>query len=87
LYLAVWLIVLACAAAFIYWFGRRNWLAYALVLWLFAVRGPLLELLGNGNSSLDIQGWIAGFISAGLALWVIAPAIGRRTAGNTFSDN
>jgi len=71
------LIAVACAAAFCIWFGRRNWLAYALVLWLLALRAPLLELLGNGNPSLDAQGWAILAVMAASILWVAAPAFGR----------
>jgi hypothetical protein len=71
------LIAVACAVAFCVWFGRRNWLAYALVLWLFALRGPLLELLGNGNPSLDMQGWIVAAVAAATIIWAILPGFGR----------
>jgi hypothetical protein len=77
LYTGVTLIGVALTAVFFLWFGRRNWLAYALVLWLFALRGPLLELLGNGNASLDMQGWIVAAVAIVSVVWTVAPALGR----------
>jgi hypothetical protein len=72
------LITIGCAVAFCLWFGRRNWLAYALVLWLLALRRPLMELLGNGNASLDAQGWIVAAVMAVSVMWAVAPGLGRR---------
>ncbi|HXK06903.1 MAG TPA: hypothetical protein VMS37_31200, partial [Verrucomicrobiae bacterium] len=56
------------------YFGRRNYLAYALVIWLVALRAPLGELLGNGNLSLDVQGWIVAGVMAASILWVLRGA-------------
>jgi hypothetical protein len=67
----------AAAVAFCWFFARRNYLAYALVLWLMALRGPLGELLGNGNPSLDIQARILVVVMALSVGWVLAPALNR----------
>ena len=77
LHAGIALIAVVCAVFFCVWFRRRNWLAYALVLWLFALRGPLLELLGNGNPSLDMQGWIVAAVAAATIIWAILPGFGR----------
>ncbi len=71
------LVTLAVVVCFCRWFGRRNWLAYGLVLWAAALRGPLAQLFGNGNASLDTQGWIVAALAAVCVLWAVAPAIGR----------
>ena len=62
-------------------FGRRNWLAYGLVLWVAALRGPLAQLFGNGNASLEAQGWIVVAVLAGTLIWALAPALSRKTVG------
>jgi membrane protease YdiL (CAAX protease family) len=77
LYYTISLIAAICAVAFCVWFGRRNWLAYALVLWMFALRGPLFELLGNGNPSLDMQSWAVAAVAAISLIWAIAPGLAR----------
>ena len=64
----------AALVAFCRHFGRRNYLAYALVIWLVALRAPLGELLGNGNLSLDVQGWIVAGVMAASILWVLRGA-------------
>jgi len=67
----------AATVAFCWFFGRKNYLAYALVLWLMALRGPMTELLGNGNPSLDAQGWTLVLVMAASVVWVVAPALRR----------
>jgi hypothetical protein len=69
----------AAAYAFCRYFGRRNYLAYALVLWLAALRGPMMQLLGNGNAGLEMQGWIVAAVMGASVLWAVAPALGRRS--------
>ena len=38
----------------------------------------LTELLGNGNASLDAQGWIVAAVMAVSVMWAVAPCLGRR---------
>jgi hypothetical protein len=66
---------LAAAYAFCRYFGRRNYLAYALVFWLFALRTPLMELLGNSNGALEVQAWILCAVIGGTIVWALAPAL------------
>src|SRR5262249_17505560 len=73
LYYACALISVIAAVLWCVCFARRNWLAYALVLWVAALRAPLSTLFGNGSASLEMQGWI---VPAGLAVtlvWTVAP--------------
>ena len=73
---AIWA---GCAVLFCWCFARRNYLAYALVLWAMALRPAMMELLGNGNPALERQGWIvAGVLAAGV-VWAVTPALRRRT--------
>ena len=67
-----------CALAFCLWFARRNYLAYALVLWIMALRGPLLLLLGSAIPALQIQGWILAAIVGATMLWAVSSALLRR---------
>jgi hypothetical protein len=74
-------ISLAMAAAgivFCWFFARRNYLAYALVLWLMALRTPLMQLLGTGNGALEMQAWLIAAIMAATLVWALAPALLRR---------
>src|SRR5208337_4917440 len=69
-----------CAVLFCMFFARKNYLAYALVLWAMALRPAIAELFGNGNPALERQGWIvAGVLAAGV-IWALAPALRRRTS-------
>ena len=70
--------IAAAAITFCWFFGRKNYLAYVLVVWLIALRAPLAELLGNGNASLDVQGWIVGTVMAVTILWAVGPGLWRR---------
>jgi hypothetical protein len=70
----------AAAAAFCRWFARDNYLAYALVLWLFALRGAIAELLGNPMPGLTLQARIVVAAAAAGVGWAIAPAIAKRKA-------
>ena len=63
------------ALAFCSRFARRNYLAYALVLWALALRGPLGELFGTGLASMHIQGWIVAGALAAVVLWGLAPSV------------
>jgi membrane protease YdiL (CAAX protease family) len=74
---AIVLAMAAAAYAFCRIFARRNYLAYALVLWLAALRGPMAQLLGNGNAGLEMQGWIVAAIMGASVLWAVAPSLGK----------
>src|ERR1019366_787154 len=64
--------------AFCWFFARRNYLAYALVIWLMALRTPMMQLFGSGNRALEMQAWTIGAIMAATLVWVVAPAVLRR---------
>jgi len=55
-------------------FGRRNYLAYALVFWAQAFHSSLDDLLGTANAGYQVQGWI--LLACGLAavVWLVLPA-------------
>src|SRR5260370_1091562 len=46
----------AAAIAFFRFFGRRNYLAYVLLLWLMALRVPMTQLFGTGTRALAMPG-------------------------------
>jgi len=71
-------LALAGAVAFCWWIGRRNYLAYALVLWMLALRAPMAQLFANGNRALEIQGWALAAVLAVTILWSVAPALTSR---------
>jgi hypothetical protein len=71
------LVALGALLAFCRWFGRRNWLAYGIVLWVAALRSPLAQLFGNGNEALDAQGWMVATVMVVTVLWAVARALGR----------
>lgn len=71
-------LALGCAALFCLRIARGNYLAYALVLWAMALRGPLAELFGNGNVALDVQGWIVAAVLVVGVVWTVWPAAGRK---------
>jgi hypothetical protein len=69
------------AIAFCWFFARRNYLAYALVLWLMALRTPMMQLLDTGNAALQLQGWLIAGIMVASVVWAVAPAwLGRGSA-------
>jgi hypothetical protein len=68
----------AAGIAFCRFFARRNYLTYALVLWLMALRAPMMQLLGTGNSALQMQAWLIAAIMAATLAWAVAPALLRR---------
>jgi hypothetical protein len=55
-------------------FARDNWLAYALAAWTLALRGPMVELLGQPNAAAMGQGWALAAILAASLLWCALPA-------------
>jgi membrane protease YdiL (CAAX protease family) len=62
---------------FCFWFARRNYLAYALVFLLLALRAPLMELLGTGNRALEVQGFLAAGVVLAVCVWAVLPSLGR----------
>jgi membrane protease YdiL (CAAX protease family) len=72
---AIWA---GCAVLFCLCFARRNYLAYALVLWAMALRPAMMELFGNGNPALERQAWIVAAVLAVSVVWAVAPALRRR---------
>jgi len=76
------LVMAAAGIAFCRFFARRNYLAYALVIWLMALRTPVMELVGSGNRALEVQGWMVAAIMAATLVWAVAPALGRRGAAD-----
>jgi len=74
----VTLLSAVCAWIFCRWFARDNYLAYAVVLWVMGLRGALLELFGNPNAGLHLQGWIVAGVLAASVVWVAWPALVRR---------
>jgi hypothetical protein len=75
LHYTISLAMAAAGIAFCWFFARRNYLAYALVLWLMALRTPMMQLVGTGNRALEMQGWLIGAIMAATLVWVVAPAV------------
>ncbi len=72
---------IAALAALCVFFGRNNYLAYALVLAAWAMRAPLAELFGNPMAGLAVQGWIATAGLAAILVWAVAPAMSGRARG------
>jgi hypothetical protein len=64
--------------AFCWFFARRNYLAYALAIWLMALRTPMMNLLDSANASLQMQAWLLAAIMAATLVWAVAPAVLRR---------
>jgi membrane protease YdiL (CAAX protease family) len=74
---AIWA---GCAVLFCLCFARKNYLAYALVLWAMALRPAMMELFGNGNAALERQGWIVAGVLAVTVVWAVAPALRRKAS-------
>ena len=74
---AIWA---GCAVLFCLLFARKNYLAYALVLWAMALRPAMTELFGNGNPALERQGWMVAGVLAVSVVWAVAPALRRRAS-------
>ena len=74
---AVWA---GCAVLFCLSFARKNYLAYALVLWAMALRPAIAELFGNGNPALERQGWMVAGVLAVSVVWAVAPALRRKAS-------
>ncbi len=65
---------IAAIAVFCRYFARGNYLAYVLVFWLLALRGPLGDLLGNPYPAYVLAGRIVGAVALAAILWAVAPA-------------
>jgi len=65
------------AVLFCLCFARKNYLAYALVLWAMALRPAIAELFGHGNPALDRQAWIVAAVLAVSVVWAVSPALRR----------
>jgi hypothetical protein len=74
----------AAAIAFCWFFGRKNYLAYALVLWLGSLVGPLAELMGTARR---VNAWAIIVVMAVSLIWAAAPALRRREGegGSSFA--
>jgi hypothetical protein len=82
-FLLNYIVSLAMAAAgfaFCWFFARRNYLAYALALWVVALRPHMLQLLDTGNSALQTQAYLLAAILLATLIWALAPAFLRSTA-------
>jgi membrane protease YdiL (CAAX protease family) len=78
------LLSVAGVAVFCFLFARGNYLAYALVFTLLAVRVALAELFGNPAPGLSVQGWVVCAVLAVPILWaVLGGAAGRAQAART----
>jgi hypothetical protein len=74
---AIWA---GCAVLFCLCFARKNYLAYALVLWAMALHPAMTELFGNGNPALERQGWMVAGVLAVSVVWAVAPALRRKAS-------
>ena len=72
----------AAGVAFCWFFARRNYLAYALAIWLVALRMPMMQLLRTGNATLQMQGWLIAGIMAATLVWAFAPVLLGRGAAD-----
>jgi membrane protease YdiL (CAAX protease family) len=72
---AIWA---GAAVLFCLCFARKNYLAYALVLWAMALRPAMVQLFGNGNPALERQAWMVAGVLAVSVVWAVAPALRRR---------
>jgi hypothetical protein len=74
LHYALSLAMAAAGVVFCRYFARRNYLAYALVLWLMALRTPMMQLAGTGNPALQMQGYLLAAVMLATLVWAIFPA-------------
>ena len=86
LHYSISFVMAAAGIAFCWFFARRNYLAYALVIWLVALRTPMMQLLGTGNPALQMQGYLIAAIIAVTLIWAFAPALLRRSAHPVLPD-
>ncbi|MCX6629736.1 MAG: CPBP family intramembrane metalloprotease [Candidatus Solibacter sp.] len=78
LHYTISLAMASAGIAFCWFFARRNYLAYALVLWLMALRTPMTQLLSSGNGALQMQAWLIAGIMAATVVWAAGPALLKR---------
>ena len=57
------------------WFGRDNYLAYALLVWGWSLGSPALELLSQSAPWLRQQGWVIAGVMVLTAAWAVAPRV------------
>ena len=67
------LLGVAAAAAFCFWFAKRNYLAYAVTLLLWSLAGAIVELASNPNPRYQFQSWILIAVAAAAVLWALFP--------------
>jgi len=77
LHYGIALVLAAAGIAFCRYFARRNYLAFALLLWLMALRTPMVQLADTGNAALMAQAWLVGGVMAAGVIWAIAPLFSR----------
>ena len=65
---------IAAITVFCRYFARGNYLAYVVIFWLLALRGPMEELLGNPYPAYVLAGRIVAAVALAAILWAIAPA-------------
>jgi membrane protease YdiL (CAAX protease family) len=70
----------AAGVAFCWFFARRNYLAYALVLWLASLASPVAELMATKNGPMQAQGWTIVLVMAVSVVWAAGPAMWKRKA-------
>ena len=66
------------AALFCFVFARANYLAYALVFWILALRPAASELLAAGNATLKAHGFAVIAIMIVSWIWAAAPGLRKR---------
>jgi hypothetical protein len=64
----------AAAVAFCWFFARRNYLAYALVLWLASLAGSVADLIGTSRAA---HAWMLVLVMGVSVVWACAPAMQR----------
>jgi membrane protease YdiL (CAAX protease family) len=74
---AIWA---GCAVLFCLLFARKNYLAYALVLFIMELRPAMMALFGNANPALERQGWMVVGVMGALVVWALAPALRRKAS-------
>jgi len=75
LHYALSLATAAAGVAFCYFFARRNYMAYAVVLWVMALHTPMSQLFATGNPSLTAQAWLLAGIMAASVVWAFGPMV------------
>jgi hypothetical protein len=65
---------MAVAAVIAWVFARRNYLAYAAILWALPLAILAATLHGTGNAALQLQGWIVVLAAIAPIAWLLVPA-------------